>query len=154
MASRRREIVIRDLDRFVERTVARLQLRVFQILVVETPVLTGFARAGWSPATGAPKPGPADSALAGTGQSRARLEDIARQQAAALLQKNQKAAEAIAQNYRLTQGAVFIVNNVRYVTYLNEGTSAQAPKNFVELGIAKAVKVTQRELRSSRSGRR
>jgi hypothetical protein len=154
VASRRRQIVIRDLDRFVERAMRRLQLRVFQVLVVETPVLTGFARAGWSPSTGSPKPGPADSALAGTGQPRERLEDLARQQAAALLGKNRKAAEAIAQGYRLKQGAVFIVNNVRYVTYLNEGTSAQAPAKFVEMAITTAVRATQRELRASGSSRR
>lgn len=140
MASRGRKKVDAELARFIERVVRRLTLRVWQILTVETPVKTGFARAGWSPSTGAPdRSGPKD-----------RPEDkgIAESQAAALLTTHKKATDALAGGYKLKSGVVFIVNNVKYIGSLNAGTSVQAPEMFVETGIALAVKKTQSDFGS------
>lgn len=126
-----------ELVRFIERVMRRLQLRAFQALTSATPVLTGFARAGWSPAASAPDPGPSDRppGLA-----------VASAQASALFAQHQQAAQALAAGYRLGQGAVFIVNNVRYVFFLNQGTSAQAPAMFVEQAVRAAVDATRREI--------
>lgn len=140
MAARRRQLVIKDLERFVEKNVARLQLRLFQILVSATPVDTGFARAGWSPAAGTPKPGPDTPESRETGIA----------QAQSLFATHQVAAQQIAQSYRLQQGPVFITNNVRYITFLNQGSSAQAPAQFVEASIVTAVRATQAEIRQAR----
>ena len=137
MASARARRIDDDLGRHIERTVRRLQLRVHQALVVSTPVLTGYARSGYSPSTGAPDPGPAVPD---------RNADVARAQAAKLFAKHKQASELLASGYRLSQGAVFIVNAVHYVRYLNQGTSAQAPALFVEAAIADGLKATRREL--------
>lgn len=126
-----------ELDGAIERAVRRLALRCFQTLTSVTPVDTGFARAGWSPSVGAPAPGP-EKADPG----------VAEQQAVALFGAHSDAAKRIASGYRLSQGPVFIVNNVRYVQYLNQGSSAQAPAMFVEQAIATAVEATRRELAS------
>ena len=115
----------------------RLHLRLFQVLTTSTPVLTGFARAGWVPSTGAPTPGPSEAPSDQT---------VAEAQAATLFGQNKQVSARIAQGYKLSDGPIFIVNNVAYVVYLNEGTSAQAPAMFVEAGIAQAVAATQREL--------
>lgn len=129
--------VMAEFVQFIERTTRRLQLRVYQALTSATPVLTGFARAGWSPSASAPDPGPSDRppGLA-----------VASAQALALFAQHQQAAQALAAGYRLSQGAVFIVNNVRYVFFLNTGTSAQAPAMFVEQAVREGVEATRREI--------
>lgn len=146
MASRQRKAIGDEMGRFIERGMRRLQLRCYQALTSATPVLTGFARAGWSPSAGVPAPGP-ESPGGGKRVAPGVVEEAARAQAQALFSKHTQASQALAAGYRLSQGPIFIVNNVRYVVYLNQGTSAQAPAMFVEQAIATAVAATQRELR-------
>ncbi len=144
MASRRRKRVVDEFERSIERAMRRLILRTWQVLTVESPVLTGFFRAGWVPSTGAPEPGPA----LGPADEAAR-----RQVATVLFSANEKKANVIASSYKLAKGLAFIVNGVRYGVFLNQGPpvgSAQAPAMFVEMGIKVAVAATQREL--SRGG--
>jgi len=144
VASRRRgrarERVTVELERFVERAVRRLQVRVYQALTSASPVDTGFFRAGWSPSTGTPDRGGPE--LPGNRADRAATQA----QAAGLLSTRKQASDQLGSSYKLSQGVVFIVNNVRYGVYLNEGSSAQAPAMFVEQAIAIAVAATQREL--------
>lgn len=121
----------------IERVVRRLQLRFFQAVTFANPVDTGFSRAGWSPSRGAGSGGSTDRPVS---------DQVARRQAAALFAKNSAEARAIAATYRLREGAVFIVNNVKYVVFLNQGTSAQAPRMFVERALATAVRRTRREI--------
>lgn len=137
MTSRRVRGTISQLGELIERVMRRLQLRAFQALTSATPVDTGFARAGWTPSVGAPDPGPSE---------RPSKPAVARAQAEALFGSHSRAAELLASSYRLGQGAVFIVNNVRYVVYLNAGSSAQAPALFVERAVATAIAATRREL--------
>lgn len=138
MASRKVRRTITQLGDLVERVMRKLQLRAFQALTTATPVDTGFARAGWTPSVGAPDPGPSERPAPA----------VARAQAVALFQAHQQASQLLASNYKLAQGAVFIVNNVRYVVFLNTGTSAQAPAMFVEQAVAQAVAATRREVAS------
>lgn len=138
MASRRRRAVIKDLETFIERTMRRLQLRCYQALTSASPVDTGFFRAGWSPAIGAP-----DRSSPST---RPLLRESASAQASALLSSHSQSAQAIASTYRLSRGPVFIVNNVRYGVFLNQGSSAQAPAMFVEQAIAVALQATSADL--------
>lgn len=137
MASRRVDVVVVKLLAHIERTMRRLQLRVYQALTSANPVLTGFSRAGWSPSVTAPVPGPSD---------RPPVPAVASAQAAALFAQHQQAAAALAAGYRLSQGVVFIVNNVRYTIHLNACTSAQAPAMFVEQAVRVAVDATRREI--------
>ena len=133
----------KDIDRInvalgksIEQAVKKLTARCFQALVSATPVDTGFARAGWSPSTGNPAPGPSNLP-----SPRSAAETLAQ----SLLAQHGQAAQAIESGYKLPQGVVFIVNPVHYVQYLNAGTSAQAPALFVENAITTAVKATQLE---------
>jgi hypothetical protein len=135
--TRRVRVVVDGLGDFVEKAVRKLQLRAFQTLTSATPVDTGFARAGWTPSVGAPDPGPSE---------RPSDPAVARSQAAALFGAHVQISQGLASSYRLSQGAVFIVNNVRYVGFLNAGTSAQAPALFVERAVATAVAATRREI--------
>lgn len=139
-ARRRRPDARRLASRILEREVRKLTLRAWQALTSATPVDTGFARAGWSPSVGSPDPGPEkpDGSQRGPRQA----------QAAALFSQNGSKASSIASSYSLGQGTVFIVNNVRYVRFLNEGSSAQAPAMFVERALATAVAATRRALGS------
>ena len=133
----KKQILIR-LGEHVRDAVRKLEIRAYQALTSATPVDTGFARAGWSPSTGSPAPGPA-----GPPSSR----DAAVVQAQSLFGMHDRMAKSIAGGYVLSQGTVFIVNNVRYITFLNNpGTSAQAPAMFVEQAVRQAVAAVKREL--------
>lgn len=141
MASKRRIAVGDAFGKFVEKGMRRLTLRIYQTVTVETPVRFGFARAGWTPSTGQPdRSSPTKPASF--------RDAVVRAQASALFTTHQQAAAVIAAGYKLDQGLVFIVNNVRYIGFLNEGSSAQAPQMFVERAIAIALKATVRELKA------
>lgn len=137
MASENRRKLDRIIEGYIERAMRQVQLRAFQSLTSATPVDTGFARAGWSPSTGAPEPGP----------SNAKSRELALAQAAELFGKHSKAAEALKSGYKLKQGPIFIVNAVVYVPRLNDGYSAQAPSNFIQQAIRQAIAATKRDLR-------
>jgi len=125
----------------VEKAVRSLALRAYQALLAASPVDTGFFRAGWTASVGAPdRAGPE---LPATPSDR----DTTVAQASGLLATRQGQAAAVAGGYKVGQGPAFIVNNVRYGVYLNEGSSAQAPARFVELAILEAVAATKRDLR-------
>lgn len=142
MASRRRRSerkrVVRDLNKFLEQAMRRVQLRCYQALTLVSPVDTGFFRAGYSPSIGAP-----DRSSPSTPPAAA---EAARTQAASLLSSHGQAAEILASVYTLSQGPIFIVNNVTYGVFLNQGSSAQAPAMFVEAAIATAVQAASRDL--------
>lgn len=88
-----------------------------------TPVDTGWARANWIPSLG----GEPASTPSGSRTSVATAE-------AAL-----QAGKGSLLGYKLFNGPVFITNNVPYILKLNEGTSDQAPKGFVQAAITAAV---------------
>ena len=147
MVSKRRKAVSRSLDGFVELAVRQLQFRFHQTVTIATPVLSGFARAGWTLSVGSPEPGPSTSVASRTrGLTAAQRIRLGRVQANALAKKNIQVRNALARGYKLKQGPVFIVNAVRYVTFLNDGSSAQAPAMFVERSLATAVKATVKAL--------
>lgn len=138
------------MERFLERAMRRLLLRFHQVVTIATPVLTGFARAGWTLSVGGPEPGPTETigsrAKGLDGASRDRLGTV---QASALAKKNTQVRNALAQGYKLKSGPVFIVNAVHYITFLNDGTSEAAPAMFVEAALTTAVNATDKELRAA-----
>jgi len=110
--------------------IRRIQLRSLQTLASATPVDTGHARSGWTPNVGSPVVDRLD---------RPKDDTTAKGAASSRLAANRAKAEAIAKTYLLRQGRVFISNNVPYVVFLDQGSSAQAPANFVERALATAI---------------
>jgi hypothetical protein len=110
--------------------VRKFQLRFFQAVTSATPVDTGFARAGWTPTVGSPI---ADRLERPKERSAAETAAVAR------LAENGSRASAISGTYKLEQGKVFISNAVPYIVFLNDGSSSQAPKKFVERAIEAAL---------------
>lgn len=137
MASRQVKRILAGIEGEVERAVGRAQLRILQAVTAANPVLTGWSRAGWTPNTGSPP------AIDGTPPA---VADVARAQAASLFAEHLKAAELISTTYKIRMGPVYLSNAVPYIRRLNEGWSAQAPTNFVEIAITVGLDATRREL--------
>lgn len=110
--------------------VRRIQLRAMQTLPSATPVDTGHARSAWTPNVGSPVVDRLD---------RPSDAKAARGAASGRAAANRAKAEGIARSYLLRQGKVFISNNVPYVVFLDQGSSAQAPANFVERALTAAI---------------
>jgi hypothetical protein len=114
-----RDVII-GLDTAIRKSVVSLALDIHGELVESTPVDTGWARANWIPSVGTPvadvagNPGSANKSAADAG-------------AAEVLRSNGKSP-------------IYITNNVPYIGRLNDGSSAQAPKGFVQKSIEKAVR--------------
>lgn len=113
--------VVAELTNAVENLIKRLTLDVHANIVETNPVDTGWSRANWVPSIGGPTEG-----TAGTRES----VTASAQQAGI--------AEVLTQ-YRLNRGAVYISNNVPYITALNAGSSTKAPPGFVQREIARAI---------------
>ena len=124
--------VARSIDRFIERVVVKIGLDVTANLIETTPVDTGWARANWVPSAGRPEsndPG---------------IRDRSRVPGA---QAKQAVGQAELLRYKLGRGKAFVTNNVPYIRQLNEGSSQQAPRGFVQRAVRKAVTVDIRTLR-------
>ena len=119
--------VVRGLERVTERVITKITLDVTANLVEATPVDTGWARANWVPAIGAPVVRDLGNVPATS------------QNAASVAGKQQQAIAAVVTGYKLARGAVFVSNNVPYILRLNDGSSKQAPSGFVQRAIKKAV---------------
>ena len=119
--------VVGQLERFTERLIIKITLDVTANLIETTPVDTGWARANWVPAIGRPV------------IQDLRDIDPTTQGAAARSSRQQSSLASVAAQYQLRQGAVFISNNVPYITRLNDGHSKQQPSGFVQRAITKAV---------------
>lgn len=132
------KVIFDQVNNFTERAVKKLVLDIVANLQVATPVDTGWARANWIPGIGGASNSPAPRPPGGAGTSSA-----ANRQASAIA--------SIATSYSLSQGEVFIVNNVPYILRLNEGSSRQAPSGFVQRAITKAVKQDITGLRQRRT---
>lgn len=82
-----------------------------------TPVDTGHARANWIPSVGSPN----TTEHAGSSTSA------------------QQAGEAEVLSFKLGQGMLYITNVVPYIRRLNNGSSKQAPRLFVEAAVDRAL---------------
>ena len=114
----------------IAETIRRLELTVMQTLPAATPVDTGFARGKWTPTVGA---------AATNITERPGDEGAARSQGAAALEANKAKAKSIASTYLVKQGSVFITNTTPYVVFLDQGSSSQAPANFVSRAVQDAI---------------
>lgn len=126
--AKRIEFEIRNLS---ERGIGKIQLRLLQALASATPVDTGFARSGWTPAVGTPITKRLDPPSD---------KEEAREVANKRSQANVAKSVALGRAYKLTDGPVYISNAVPYIEALNRGSSAQAGAKFVERAIEVVVR--------------
>lgn len=122
------ENIINGLDELVSSSVLKLSTNVQANLIETTPVDLGWARANWFMSKTVPyivdiyhfDPTPANVA-------RATLKATAN-------------ALRVTASYSLSDGSVFITNNVPYINRLNHGHSKQAPPGFVQRAIEAALR--------------
>lgn len=123
--SRRMRVLSNRFEENTNKNVRRAALAIDQALVLATPVDTGLARSNWLASLSVPR---GDTVSPYSPGSKLGLDESA------------NAASAIAQASgvvarRKPEQDIYISNNVPYIGDLNNGTSAQAPKNFVELAV-------------------
>lgn len=109
-----------------EKEARQLVLRIHEGLVRDTPVDTGWARANWLLAIGAPilKPAGSKDKLNGSVQA---------------------AGVAAILGWKFSQGPAYDTNNVPYMRTLNGGSSRQAPPGFIEKTVQAAVAISNRK---------
>ncbi len=127
--------VIRQFKDFVEQSIGKLELRIYQTITLATPVDTGFARGAWTPSLGS-----SDESISEPPTVRNKAKASGRKNRA----ENNRKSKFIAKNYKLSVAPIYISNNVPYIGFLNNGSSSQAPARFVEAAIAQAVSATFR----------
>ena len=108
-----------DVEDGADRVVRQAAVAVNQTVTLATPVDTGRARANWQVGIGAP-------VLEAT-------EDTDKNGGPTINRNNAKIA------LRQERQTIYISNNVRYISRLNAGHSAQAPAGFVEEAVAVGV---------------
>lgn len=112
-----------------EEVIRRISINVTAELIERTPVDTGWARANWIPAIGT---APDDEV--------AELDRAGRVAGVTSARGWQSIGTASLTGYRLDRGNVFISNGVPYIGLLNDGTSDQAPKGFVQDAIVAGIR--------------
>ncbi len=119
--TRQRVKVMGELTEFIEKVVVKVSVNATAFLGEDTPKLTGWAASNWVPAIDRVNTTPFGS-----------KEDVSES-------AKQAAIGELITTYAFPQ-IVHITNPVYYILDLNDGTSAKAPRYFVETAIAKAVK--------------
>lgn len=112
----------------------QVALVVDSALVLATPVDTGRARSNWITTTG--KRANYSVLPYAPGENLGIGESA---NASATMAQAREALKSHASGE-----AIFLTNNVRYIGDLNQGTSPQAPKNFVQIQVRSAVKAFSR----------
>lgn len=115
-------LMIAHVEKEMVKIATRLTLRFF----VDTPKDTGFAESNWVPQIGTTFKG-----TAGTREN-AEIGIINRSYQLNGIQKIDK-------GYKIKMGVINITNNVDYIEDLNDGTSNQAPRVFVQTGIIRVI---------------
>lgn len=105
----------------VNKTVIQTAVAVQQTVVLATPVDTGRARGNWQLNVGS--------------RITDEIERLDQGGSATIAENATKAVT------RREGQNIFISNNVNYIGFLNEGSSAQAPAGFVEMAVQAAVGV-------------
>lgn len=115
--------------------VRRVALTVDSVMVMETPVDTGRAKSNWIVGLNHAPAGNIMPYVPGD-----RGSTSAENQMAALSQ-----AEAVITGYESGRDwEIYISNHLPYIGDLNDGTSYQAPADFIQTGIATAVAAARR----------
>lgn len=128
MATTEPKVIITALTSVADQVVRKVALDIVAELVKPpplggTPVDTGWARNNWSIQIGTPREAPIGS----------------RDQAGAARGAQEASKGSVLGYTTASADEVYITNNVPYITRLNEGTSQQAPKGFVQQAIRRAI---------------
>ncbi len=121
-------VVIDELGDFIDEVLKQVAIRTVENLTRSpaeggTPIKTGHASSRWIPYIGS-----VPTAL----EPRVRGVRIASR-------SDQEAALAALESYKSDQGKITVTNLAPYIGLLNDGSSAQAPRGFVQRNIAEAV---------------
>jgi len=109
-----------DISKRSDEGAKRLLLDIHGRLLESTPVLTGWAVNNWIPSVRVP--------FVMTDGSPENVSD-----------SEQSKGVASVVWWKFFQGPAYITNNVPYIIRLNEGSSKQAPKGFVDRAVKEAV---------------
>ena len=115
------DIILKELSDFSADLMKRLTVEVTANLIEGTPVDTGWARANWVPRIGEPL-----------------TEVVSSPESVSAGAQERGLAEVITQ-YNINRGSIYISNNVPYIVNLNDGSSLQAPRAFVQTSISRAI---------------
>lgn len=127
---------MRRLEREMSEAMREVVTEIVARLQEATPVETGHARANWIPSIGSP-------VTEEDGFVAQRKNGDRRTNAGAA----QRAGLREILRYNLSDGDVFISNNVPYIQILNTGTSDQAPRFFIEQAIEQGADAVQARYR-------
>lgn len=131
--SRRIRVIANKIEDNADIMVRKTALAIDQELVISTPVDTGRARSNWQVSTGKPITFEIEPYSPGSNLGRSEAANAQ----AALAQGR----EAIARREKGED--VIISNNVGYIKFLNDGSSAQAPEMFIEQAIQTGARVAR-----------
>jgi len=110
----------REIETNTDKLVALTAGVIDQTVVLATPVDTGRARGNWQVSIGSPITEAVDELSPGGSEAIATGKAVIRS--------------------RKPGQTIFISNNVAYIEALNEGSSSQAPANFVELAVLAGIR--------------
>lgn len=120
-----------EVEKAAEKVIRFVVQRAWQNLTIDpaeggTPRKTGFASASWIVSIGSPSTDVAGSPMSVDRGAGARgIEQL--------------------RSYTLSQGSVFLVNNVDYMTDLNSGSSKQAKPGFIDSCYQRAVNDAEKQ---------
>lgn len=122
--ARRIQALSNRIEKNINTTVRKTAIVASQTVIHATPVDTGRARGNWFVGVGAPiRDESDDTDQSGTNRINANNSKI---------------------NTRKSRQTIFISNNLPYIQKLNEGSSSQAPANFVEQAVQIAANFIRR----------
>jgi len=119
-------VVIQALHERSDGAIRAVALDTLANLVETTPVLSGWARANWIANIGSPRSD----------------DPIGSPERFSLGPQQASAVELL--SYRKERGQIFITNRVPYINLLNAGSSTQAPANFVQRALLRAIRKNER----------
>ena len=113
--------IITELNGFSALGIKKIVSNVTANLIRDTPVDTGWAQSNWVPSIGVRNEG-----LVGSPES-------------VSMGEQSSGLASVQARYKISDGKVFISNNVLYMLALNDGHSAKAPRMFIEKAIIRGV---------------
>lgn len=123
--------IAKDLTVNADKVVRAVALAADAAIVTATPVDTGRARSNWLVELDVP--------ASGTRQPYAPGSKLGRGESANLQAALNQAGAKVGQFNGGKNNSIHITNNLPYIGALNDGSSKQAPANFVQAGIQAAV---------------
>lgn len=115
------KLIVSDLEDVAEKEIQQFIVDLRNQVAEDTPVRTGWAKSNWRVTVGKAPERPIGTKM--NIDPKAAIESA-----------------ATAARWKLKDGPLLLSNLVPYIGRLNDGSSTQAPRNFVEKAIAKSVR--------------